>query len=56
MEDSVQFYDFLQVNTSIDADKEKTDCSSITKEKQEDNEEQDCNGGANFIDFLAVGC
>ncbi|WOL14196.1 hypothetical protein Cni_G22976 [Canna indica] len=49
-ENSIEFYDFLQVNTESDG----TKCHSSVEEEEEDKEERRKTGVVHFIDFLEV--
>lgn len=50
-ENSVEFYDFLQVNT----DSENMKDGRRSLDKEEEDKEQHSEGSVQFIDFLKVG-
>lgn len=50
-DNSVEFYDFLQVNSESN----NTEETSTRKEEQEDGKEHESEAGVQFIDFFAVG-
>lgn len=51
-ESSIEFYDFLQVNSDSN---ETGECSRREDEREQNEKEQQSEAGVPFIDFLAVG-
>ena len=51
-DNSIEFHDFLQVNSESN----NTEDTSTRKEEQDEGKEQESEANVRFIDFFAVGC